>query len=70
MTSPGGNGVDQAGVDGLQGGFEFALDDAVKLKARGQAQRVVGEADGDGIQRQPLFGVTTPPGVCVRIMKL
>ena len=57
-VTAGGNGVDQAGVDGLQGGFEFALDDAVKLEglARGQAQRVVGEADGDGIQRQPLFG--------------
>src|SRR5690606_2336664 len=51
-VAAGGDGVQRGGVDGLHGRLQLALDHAVELEglAGGDAQRVVGEAGGDGVE--------------------
>ena len=55
-VAAGGQRVHQLRVDGLHGGLELALDDAVELErlARGDAQAALGVGGGDGVQAQPL----------------
>ena len=71
-VAAGGQRIEQRGVDRLHRALHVRLDDAVELErlARRQAQRVVGVGAGDGVERQPLLAVVTPPGRRTRIMKL